>query len=105
MTEPVTAETAPVLKLDDEAPGMALKMLPVIARHLGHKSVRATLGYGYPTTPEAEFVRDVLQMTATDLIAKWYGDEVAELYERQAAENVAAMVRSARRRTPADPAA
>ena len=105
MTGSTAAMTAPILSLDDAALGMALKMLPIISRRVGHNSAQATLGYGAPLTPEVEFVYDVLTMTTPEVIAKWYGEEVADLYERQAAENVAAMVRSARRQPPSDPAA
>jgi hypothetical protein len=105
MTESSASATAPVLSLDPAVIGQALKLLPIISRRIGHKSVRATLGYGAPTTPETEFVRDLLTMTTPEVIAKWYGDEVADLYERQAAENVAAMITRKRRRPAVDPAA
>lgn len=71
----VTAEVehAPVFDLDLEKLGAIIRMLPAISVRVGHNSTRATLGYGAPTTPESEFIRDVLSLKTSEIVEKWYG--------------------------------
>ena len=97
--EPITVEAAPVFDLDLEKIGAVLRMIPAISARVGHRSARATLGYGVATTPETEFVRDLYSMTTPEMIEKWYGGmDNAARFAAGAAEEVAAALQTHRKR-------
>ena len=97
--ERFAVEPAPVFDLDLERIGAVLRMIPAVSARVGHKSARATLGYGAATTPESEFVRDLYSLTTPEMIEKWYGgyDNAARL-AGSAAEDVAGALQTHRKR-------